>query len=81
VLDQPVVVEPVEPALDGGQPAASVDRNGCLLDAPGGQVGIAGIHRVADRGLGQPVLLAPSGGPAGELAHQLGLGAFQLPAQ
>ena len=81
LLDQPVVVEPVEPSLDGGQPTAAVDGDGCLLDASGDQVGIAGVHGVADRGLGQPVVLAPSGRPAGELAHQLGLVALQLPTQ
>jgi hypothetical protein len=67
--------------LDGGQPTAAVDANGDLLDASGDLVGIAGVHGVADRGLGQPVLLAPLGRSEGELAHQLGLMAFQLPAQ
>ena len=65
VLDQPVVVEPVEPALDGGQPAAAVDADGRLLDTTGDQVGIAGVHRVADRGLSQPVVLRTSGPPGG----------------
>jgi hypothetical protein len=79
VLDQPQVVEPVEPSLDGGQPTATVDANGRLFDAPGDQVGVAGVHGVADRGLSQPMLLAPVGRPEGEFAHQLGLVALQLP--
>jgi hypothetical protein len=42
LLDQSLVLEPVEPSLDGGQPAAAVDANGRLFDASGDQVGIAG---------------------------------------
>jgi hypothetical protein len=81
VLDQPAVIEPVEPSLDGGQPAATVDANGDLLDPSGDLVGIASVHGVADRGLSQPVLLEPLGRPERELADQLGLMALQLPAQ
>ena len=73
-----MVVEPVEPSLDGGPPAP-VDRDGGLLDASGDQVGITGVHGIADCGLDQPLVLAPSGRPQGELADQLGLGALQLP--
>jgi hypothetical protein len=80
-LDQAVVVEPVEPLLDGGQPTAPVDRNSCLLDTVGGQVGVAGVHRIADRRLGHAVVLAPVGRSTGELAGQLGLVALQLPTQ
>ena len=65
VLDQPVVVEPVEPALDGGQPTAAVDANGRLLDASGDQVGIAGVHGVADRGLSQPMVPRTTWPPGG----------------
>jgi hypothetical protein len=81
LLDQPAVVEPVEPALDGGQPTAAVDGNGDLLHASGDQVGIAGINRIVDRGLGQAMALAPVGRPESQLAHQLGLGALQLLTQ
>jgi hypothetical protein len=81
LLDQPVVVEPVEPLLDRGQPAAAVDRDGDLLDAPGDQVGIVGVHRVADRGLVQPMVRAPLGRATGEQAHLLRLIALQLPTE
>ena len=81
LLDKVVVVEPVKPSLDGGQPPAPIDRNGRLLDGSGDQVGVAGVHGIADRGFGQPLVLAPSGRPEGQLARQLGLGALQLPPQ
>jgi hypothetical protein len=50
-LDQVVVVEPVEPPLEGDDAAAVVRGKDELGDQPGGTVGVARRHGIVDGGL------------------------------
>ena len=71
-------LEPAEPLGEPRHPAGGEGGRGGVHHQAGGPVGVAGGHRVADRRLGELVVLAPLGRPPGQLGGQGGLAALQL---
>ena len=80
-LQQPLLVEPRQPAEKGVGPPARPHRVRVDQHQPGDPVGVARSLRVLDGGLEHPVRLAPRGRPPVELGHDLGLAVHELRGQ
>ena len=77
-LECPVLLEPVDPALDGRGPAALICRESAALDQRRHSVDVRGGLCVRDGVLQVPVRRAPFGCTTKELRHELGFGSPQL---
>ena len=78
LLDQPLVLEPLEPPARGLDPAARIGPEGQGGHQTGDPVRVPGGLAVVDRELRQPLALVPAGRPLVQLSHELGLAALQL---